>query len=284
MDLLVITGMSGAGKSKAITSFEDMGYYCLDNIPPDLIESFANYCTANEEITKAAIVTDGRAAGKFENFTRKILDLRTKGLLFKLVFLDATDEVLLKRYKETRRPHVFLEHCNGNIKDAIDYERKLLMPLLIAADYHVDTSSYLPAQLKTHLIEVFEHGHGSDMSVNIMSFGFKHGIPTDADMVFDVRSFTNPFYNESLRHMNGTQKEVQDCVMGDPDARIFTDNLITMVNHLIPCCIKDGRASFTIAIGCTGGHHRSVTIAERLGDHVNKNITHCVKTHRDIKK
>ncbi len=283
MEIVIITGMSGSGKSVALHEMEDLGYYCLDNIPPALVPSFLEIAKNSGSVTKIALVMDARTAGGFQGFVTSVLSLMKEHPEMKLVFLDAHDSVLVKRFKETRRKHPFFEKCNGQLLSAIAYERELFTPLREAAKWIIDTTSYSVRELKNHLEDLHGGGKGVDLAVNISSFGFKHGLPTDADLVFDVRCFKNPHYVKSLRNLTGIDPLVSEFVFSDPSAKHFTEMLIDMLTYMIPCYASEGRAQLEVAIGCTGGHHRSVAIAERVAAHINDHVIHCSVRHRDIK-
>ena len=282
MEALIITGMSGAGKSVAVNALEDLGYFCMDNVHPALVPQFIELVNTSSKVEKVALVMDGRTADKFENFVDSVLALGRSGLKLRLVFLDAHNSILIKRFKETRRKHPFLDNCDGQLLSAINYERELLAPLRNAAYWVINTSIYNPRELKGHLEEIFVGGRKNALAINIVSFGFKNGIPQDSDMVFDVRCFKNPYYLESLRDLTGKDPLVQEFVFSDARASAFTARLIDILAFLIPCYVEEGRAQLEISIGCTGGHHRSVAISERVAEHINEHLMHCSVFHRDI--
>ncbi len=284
MRFVVVTGMSGGGKRTALKMLEDIGFYCVDNLPVSFIEKFMELAMApNHEITKIALGIDIRADQSFDS-AEKILDvLRERGCSYELLFMEADDAVLLRRYKESRRLHP-LAAPGELVQEGIARERKIFQSVRKKADYVIDTSSLLTRELKEELDRIFINNKAyNSLMVRVMSFGFKNGIPADADLVFDVRFLPNPFYIEDLKHMTGNDKPVQDYVMSFAQAAIFLDKLSDMAVFLIPNYIKEGKYQLVIAIGCTGGRHRSVTLANelyhRLEGQGDYGLTLC---HRDI--
>ena len=283
MRFVVVTGMSGGGKSTALRMLEDAGYYCVDNLPVLLIEKFVELiATPDGEVTKVALGLDVRADQAFET-TTKILDkLKNDGYAFEILFMEANDKTLLKRYKETRRVHPLSPY--GRIEDGIKRERAILSNIRAKSDYVLDTSRLLTRELKEELDRIFVQNEGyNSLMVTVLSFGFKYGIPADADLVFDVRFLPNPFYIDELKHKTGNEKEVQDYVMSFPEAHTFIEKLADLVGFLIPNYVKEGKYQLVIGIGCTGGKHRSVTLANRLYEHMKNNGEYGIKiAHRDV--
>ncbi|MBE5039353.1 RNase adapter RapZ [Ructibacterium gallinarum] len=284
MKIVIITGLSGAGKSQVVKVLEDIGYYCVDNMPPELIPKFAEiYHRAANPQDKAALVCDIRGGKLFQELSGSLEQLAELGYDYEILFLEASDEVLIKRYKETRRSHPLAGE--GRIIEGIRRERLLLDELRHRATHIIDTSFLSTAQLKAHIISIY----GSDkdfegMMVHVISFGFKYGIPLDADLVFDVRFLPNPFYIQELRDHTGLETCVRDYVMEFPQSVEFLEKLDNMIEYLIPHYIKEGKSQLVIAIGCTGGHHRSVTIAEALYKKISQAGHHVLISHRDIQK
>lgn len=282
MEFTILTGMSGSGKTKAIQTFEDLGYFCIDNMPPALIPMLASMPGAvNDKFSNVALVIDVRVGdmiGELLGQINKIKeDYRTR-----LIFLDTDDNTLVKRYKETRRTHP-LNHTDGLLA-SIRHEREMLEKLKDHADYVIDTSSFSISKLRDKIIEI---NNGKDNSrnfeVKVVSFGFKHGIPIDADMVYDVRCFPNPFYVPELKEKTGNDKAVQDYVLNNTSAAEYLRKIEEMIEFLVPVFKGEGRNSLIVAIGCTGGHHRSVTFANKLADYINGLGHDAVTIHRDIK-
>lgn len=283
MRFVVVTGMSGGGKSTALKMLEDAGFYCVDNLPASLIEKFVELITLpNGEITKVALGLDVRADQSFKKTTKILQDLKTKGYQFEILFMEASEEVLIKRYKETRRIHPLA--VDGRVEDGVRKEQKVLSDIRKMADFVIDTSNLLTRELKAELDHIFvANEEYNSLMVTIMSFGFKNGIPADADLVFDVRFLPNPFYIEGLKHKTGNDKEVQDYVMGFEDAEIFLQKLTDMIQFLIPNYVKEGKYRLVIAIGCTGGKHRSVTLANELYARMKDQGHYGIKLyHRDV--
>ena len=263
---------------------EDMGFYCVDNLPVPLISKFVDLILEpNREVSKVALGIDVRADQPFEEVTEALLDLKKRDIKYELLFMDATDTVLQKRYKETRRIHP-LATDGERVIDGIRKERGILEQTKSNADYVIDTSHLLTRELKEELERIFlKNEKYNSLMVNVMSFGFKHGIPTDADLVFDVRFLPNPFYIEEMKTKTGNDREVRDYVMGFEDAGIFLEKLTDMVEFLIPNYVKEGKNQLIIGIGCTGGKHRSVTLANELYARLKDKGSYGLKIHhRDI--
>ena len=285
MKFVIITGMSGAGKGTAVKIMEDMGYYCVDNLPISLIEKFAELSMAsNAELEKVEVSIDIRNNNALSELGEVLERIRAQGISFEILFLEAEDEVLIKRYKETRRNHPL--SGGDRIDKGIVLEREKLEFLKKQADYIIDTSRLLTRELKLELEKIFVQNQDyKSLFVTILSFGFKYGIPTDSDLVFDVRFLPNPYYVEGLRAKNGNDKEVQDFVMQYQESHDFLDKLQDMVEFLIPNYISEGKNQLVISIGCTGGKHRSVTLANELYNRLKENSGYGIKIeHRDIGK
>ncbi len=283
MRFVVVTGMSGGGKSTVLKMLEDVGFYCVDNLPVSLIEKFTELISMpNSEVSKVALGLDVRADQSFEDATRILAQLKQKGYQFEILFLDADEAVLIKRYKETRRIHPLA--ADGRVEEGVRREKEILADIRKNADYVLDTSNLLTRELKGELDRIFvQNREYNSLMITIMSFGFKHGIPSDADLVFDVRFLPNPFYIDELKHKTGNDREVQDYVMGFQESTEFMDKLVDMVQFLVPNYIKEGKYRLVIAIGCTGGKHRSVTLANELYNRMKDRGNYGVKLyHRDV--
>ncbi len=284
MEFVIVTGLSGSGKSSAVKVLEDIGYFCIDNMPPQLIPAFAAICNDNVDITKVAIVTDIRGGVMFFKLEESIARLHVRGIDVKVLFLEASREVLSKRYKETRRKHPLDEASNGDIMKAIDAEIELLSPIRENADYIVDSSLLSTGQLKEQIAGLFLDKASDSMMLSCMSFGFKYGAPGEADLVFDVRCLPNPFYLPELKHKTGLDKEVRDYVMSFPQSMELQDKLFELISFLIPHYVTEGKSRLVIAFGCTGGKHRSVTFAEQTAAYLRKSDLKVRTLHRDIEK
>lgn len=282
MRFVIVTGMSGAGKLTAQKMMEDKGYYCVDNLPVPLITKFVDLILEpNREITKVVLGIDVRADQSFDEVMDALEDLKKTGFQYEILFMEASDATLQKRYKESRRMHPLA--IGGRVADGIEKERKILEKMKADADYVIDTSHLLTRELKEELDRIFVSNKDyNSLMVNVVSFGFKHGIPADVDLVFDVRFLPNPFYIDELKNKTGNDREVRDYVMSFPEAEEFLQKLTDMVFFLIPNYIKEGKNQLIIGIGCTGGKHRSVTLAnklyEQLKDKGNYGLT---ISHRD---
>ena len=284
MRFVVVTGMSGGGKRTALKLLEDAGFYCVDNLPVSLVEKFVELiATPNSEITKAALGLDIRSNQKFGEVEDVLNKLKKNGYDYEILFLDANDQVLLKRYKESRRVHP-LEVNGGRVEEGIREERDILQNIKKEANYVIDTSNLLTRELKEELDRIFiQNKEYNSLMINIVSFGFKYGIPADADLIFDVRFLPNPFYIDELKHQTGNDKGVQEYVMSFPEAHEFMDMLSKLLNFLIPNYIREGKYQLVIGIGCTGGRHRSVTLANALYKDMKDHGNYGLKiSHRDI--
>lgn len=264
MRFVIVTGMSGGGKSTTLKMLEDMGFYCVDNMPVSLLEKFAELITQpGTELTKVALGLDVRSGQSFMELPNIIDNLSEKDIVVDVLFLDASEKALIKRYKETRRIHPLSPE--GRVEDGVKKEREMLEKIKSRATLVIDTTNLLTRELKAQLDEIFVNEKAyNNLMVSVMSFGFKHGIPVDADLVFDVRFLPNPFYIEELKTKTGLDAEVRDYVMSFPEAGEFLDKIVDLLKFLIPNYIKEGKYSLVVAIGCTGGKHRSVTLAEGL--------------------
>ena len=284
MQYTIVTGMSGSGKTKVIRYLEDMGYFCIDNMPPVLIPKFAEMLSSvNGNFNNVALVIDIRVGDMINELLAQINDLKRKGYDCKLLYLDADDETLVKRYKETRRQHP-LDNSSGLLA-SIQQERKMLSALYNAADHVIDTSNLSTQDLLQKLKSIYASPDSRhSLEINVMAFGFKYGMPMDADLVFDVRCFPNPFYIDELKHRTGNDKEVQDYVMSFPTSMKFMEKLEDMMSFMIPLYIEEGKVSLSIAIGCTGGKHRSVTMTNKLADYLKSKDYSVNVTYRDIGK
>ena len=283
-DVIFLTGVSGAGKSTAMSLMEDIGYYCIDNMPAELISTFMNLMDKSDKYNKIAIVTDVRSKGVFNAFCDVVDKLKYDNDNVKIIYLDIKNHVALKRYKLTRRKHPFADKFSGSIEDALNYEKEVLAPVRLRADYVIDTSDLTSNQLRNRLTQILLGDDKDVMNINIVSFGFKHGIPNDADFVLDVRCLPNPYWVESMREKTGLDQEVYDYVFSFGDAQKLLEKTISLLDFLNPLYIKEGKSQIVIAIGCTGGNHRSVAIAEALKKHFVRHWDNVSVNHRDINR
>ena len=285
MRLVIVTGMSGAGKTTALKMLEDMGYFCVDNLPIPLLPRFVEmFSEPEEEVKNIALGIDVRGGQDFSGLQEVLDGMDEKQISYEILFLDAQDDVLIKRYKETRRQHPL--SGSGRVDTGIAKEREKIMFLKMRATYILDTSKMLTRELKLELEKIFVKGESfCNLYITVMSFGFKYGIPQDADLVFDVRFLPNPYYIDELKEKTGNDPAVQDYVMENEKAQVFLDKLTDMVDFLIPNYILEGKNQLIIAIGCTGGKHRSVTLANALYQRLDKQENYGVRIeHRDIGK
>lgn len=285
MEFLIITGLSGAGKSRAADVLEDLDYYCVDNMPTALITRFAELCIATAgRYEKVALVVDVRERAGFEGLLPVIDELREMNCGCRILYMDADIKTLVRRYKESRRPHPLQKRGVG-VEEAVARENELLAPVKERADYIVNSSALTLGMLQNRLYRLFAPSGGEKtLDITVMSFGYKHGIPLEADLVFDVRFLPNPFYVEELRAHTGLEKAVSDYVFSFPQTGEFLQGLEKMFDFLIPYYIEEGKLGLTVAVGCTGGHHRSVAMAEALSSYFSTKGYSCVSVHRDIEK
>ena len=285
MQFIVITGMSGAGKSSTLKFMEDDGYFCVDNLPPQLLAKFGEICmNPDSGITKVALGVDVRSGDHFDEFHHEIEKLKALGSSCEILFFESSDEVLVKRYKETRRKHPLIED-GGRVQEGIEKERVILEGLKEKADYIVDTTNLLVRDLKKEIHKILTDGADyNNLIITVLSFGFKYGIPSDSDLVFDVRFIPNPYYKLELRSSTGNDKIVQDYVMQWDVSRQFIEKLDDMVDFLIPNYVSEGKNQLVVSIGCTGGKHRSVTLANELANRLDSKDYSVKCHHRDIHK
>ncbi|MDR7415024.1 MAG: RNase adapter RapZ [Armatimonadota bacterium] len=281
MQFVIITGLSGAGKSTAVHVFEDMGYFCVDNLPPVLVPRFAELVSRSHgRVDRVAVVMDIRSGEFFDEIEDALRALDERRLPYRVLFLDASDEVLVRRFKETRRKHPLAP--SGSVLEGIQAERRRLETLRERAHKIVDTSTLTPQALRTELQAEFGPTSERALTITVLSFGYKHGLPMDADLVFDVRFLPNPHYVPELRPHPGTHPEVRAYVLASPEAQTFRGQMLEMVSFLLPHFIREGKSHLVIAIGCTGGRHRSVVFAEELGSHLRE-LGYAVRIrHRDL--
>lgn len=284
MQFIIVTGMSGSGKSTAVNVLEDIGYYCIDNMPPELISKFADICAQSDgKIDKVAFVVDVRGGDLFLKLQDTVSSLKSEHINLKILFLDSSDDVIVRRYKETRRKHPLDEVSYGNIRKAIATEREILIPIKAAADYYIDTSITSTSQFRERMYSIFLE-NDDYMHIDIRSFGFKYGPLAEGDLIFDVRCLPNPFYIPELKEKTGLDTEVSSYVMKFDEAKELSRKLTDLLDFLIPLYEKEGKAQLVVAFGCTGGKHRSVTFAEAIAKHL-KNKNYKVRiAHRDIEK
>ncbi len=286
MELLIVTGMSGAGKSTVIHALEDTGFYCIDNMPAKLLEQFVQLYKDNSEspdTARIAAVMDIRSGKMFDALLDQIFRLRQANTTCKILFLDCSDSAIIHRYKETRRRHPLLDEY-PQVEEAMAAERKILDPVKAQADYVIDSSLMTIAQLKERVITLFTEDPRGAIIVSCNSFGFKYGIPPDADMVFDLRCLPNPFYIKELKHQTGEDKPVVDYVLSFPEAIELLEKIEDIIDFLLPLYIREGRSQLTISIGCTGGRHRSVVFSREIEAFVESKGYSAVLYHRDIAK
>ncbi len=285
MEFLIVTGMSGAGKSRAVDALEDIGYYCVDNLPPILLAQFAElFSKSKDQVQRVALIVDSRGAAGIEDFDKGLRDMRAREISYRIMFLDCEDNVLVRRYKETRRRHPLTDIGDASVKEAIIRERRLLEHIKMAADYLIDTSNFTSAQLREQVVQMFLENPDTAMTIQCMSFGFKYGSPHEADITLDVRCFPNPFYVDELKHRTGLDKEVRDYVLACEESQEFEKRMFSLIDYMLPLYRNEGKSQLVIAIGCTGGKHRSVTFTEELAAHLKEQGIHAIINHRDIKK
>lgn len=282
--LIIVTGMSGAGKSHAVQVLEDIGYFCIDNIPPVLIPKFAELCIkGGERVRHVALIADIRGGQFFDAMSQSLKELQEQGVDYEIVFIEASDQALIRRYKETRRVHPLAPH--SRISQGIAEERRRLATLRKQADFIIDTSNLRPKELKEILVKKYAINDGKkNMNVTVVSFGFKHGMPIDADIVDDVRFLPNPYYIEEYRHKSGRVPAVRDYVESFPITTAFKEKWFDMIDFLLPNYEREGKSQLVIAVGCTGGMHRSVCMAEAMYKHLKETGVDVTIEHRDLYK
>ena len=283
-DLLIVTGLSGAGKSSAMKALEDIGFYCVDNIPPALLSTFVDICRqSGGRLRRLAIVTDLRGGELFRGIP-EALDRLGRECSYRVLFLDCDDEIIIRRQKESRRKHPLQDSCGESIQSAIERERELLAPIYARADIIIDTSNLTAAELRERMVAIFGGAGEDPFLVRVISFGFKYGLPSEADLVFDVRCLPNPFYIPELKPKTGLDAPVRDYVMQFAQSQELLQRLCDLLDFLLPHYRKEGKRELVIAFGCTGGHHRSVTFAERMRSHLAEKDVRVLIHHRDIKR
>ena len=283
MEILIISGLSGAGKSKAASFLEDMGFYIVDNMPAAMILKFAEFCTvSNGRYDRVALVYDVRTANSFTEFFEVLDKLKAMDCQCRMLFLEASPETVIKRYKETRRRHPLRDGADS-LEEAVRQERALMQPVKDRADYVVDTSRLSTAQLRSELLRLFDtRGEKAGMTVNVTSFGFKYGLPMEADLVMDVRFMPNPYYIETLRPKTGLDRDVYEYVFKFQQTQDFMKRLEDLLAFVLPLYAEEGKSALVIAIGCTGGKHRSVTVAHALTEFIHQQGYPVTENHRDL--
>ncbi len=284
MRFVIITGLSGAGRTRALRCLEDMNFYCVDNLPPILVSKFAEMCSQSQgKLDHVAVVVDVRSGSMFRELRGELEGMQSTGLPFEVLFLDAADETLITRYKETRRAHPLSP--GGRAIDGIIREREILEDIRKTATHVIDTTKMLPQHLKKRMRDLFsDTATGHPMSIDIVSFGFKFGIPLDSDLVFDVRFLPNPFYEPDLKPLTGLDAPVREYIMSYPQSRTFCEKLDDMIHFLVPQYIEEGKSNLVISVGCTGGKHRSVAVAQFLCNTLQSEGISCQVLHRDKDK
>lgn len=287
MEFVIITGMSGAGKTTALHVLEDIGYYCVDNIPAALIGTLYTLCatSTDERMKRVAVVVDVRGNNNYKLMNSQIEEFKRMHNDAKILFFDAKNDILVVRYKETRRKHPLAERLReGSVVDAVEAEKNLLTPLKRIADYMVDTTYMSNKQLRERVMSMFMENPDQSMALTFMSFGFKYGIPLEADLILDVRCLPNPFYIPELKPLTGLDREVRDYVLGSEDTRGFLSRTVSLLDFAVPLYLKEGKSELVVGVGCTGGKHRSITLARALCEHFQEQGYRCIIHHRDVNK
>ena len=287
MEFVILTGLSGAGKTNALHAMEDIGFYCVDNLPPLLLDTFYDLCdnSTDNRMKRVAMVADARSGEMFSEIADVLRKARLDGRRFKVLFLDAKQDTLVIRYKETRRKHPLIgEMISGSVEEAVELESELMKEVREMADYVIDTTFMQPAQLKERVTTLFTGDASDSLLVTFMSFGFKYGIPMEADLIFDVRCLPNPFYVPELKPLTGLDEQVVDYIMGFDVSGQFIAKLIEFIDFTLPLYKQEGKSEVVIGIGCTGGKHRSVTVARLLNTHLVERSQKSSIHHRDIWK
>ena len=287
MEFVIISGMSGAGKTTALHVLEDIGYYCVDNIPSSLLTTLYDLCRSSndESMNRVAVVVDVRGNENYKQMSEQIEDFKKTHKDVKLLFFDAKTDVLIVRFKETRRKHPLAERLkDGSVTDAVDLEKALLESVKRHADYHIDTTYLSSKELRERVMSLFRVGATEGLTLTFMSFGFKYGLPLEADMVLDVRCLPNPFYIPELKPLTGNDQAVRDYVLSSPDTQGLLQYALKLLDFTVPLYRKEGKSELVVGVGCTGGKHRSVTIALQFEEHFRELGYRCAISHRDINK
>lgn len=285
LELVVLSGLSGSGKTTALRALEDAGYLCVDNLPTALLETFIRLAEENSSVDKVAVVMDVREVSFGSDVARHLDKLQTTGQSLRLIYFDANDDRLITRFKETRRKHPLIAIGEAQtVAEAIKLERTWLQPIRVRASTVIDSSELTVHDLKRRLRDMFVSADERQLTLHLLSFGFRHGIPAEADFVFDVRFIPNPYFVESLREQRGLDAEVSSYVLSQPAAAMMLGHIGTMVRDVLPHAEQEGKVQMTVAIGCTGGHHRSVALIEALAIHLGTRGHHALVTHRDVEK
>ena len=287
MEFVIISGMSGAGKTTALHVLEDIGYYCVDNIPSSLLTTLYDLCRSSndESMNRVAVVVDVRGNENYKQMSEQIEDFKKTHKDVKLLFFDAKTDVLIVRFKETRRKHPLAERLkDGSVADAVDLEKALLESVKRHADYHIDTTYLSSKELRERVMSLFRVGATEGLTLTFMSFGFKYGLPLEADMVLDVRCLPNPFYIPELKPLTGNDQAVRDYVLSSPDTQGLLQYALKLLDFTVPLYRKEGKSELVVGVGCTGGKHRSVTIALQFEEHFRELGYRCAISHRDINK
>ncbi len=285
MNFLIVTGLSGAGKSMAVNALEDIGFFCIDNIPVDLLPRIVDFALQGEnQLSRVAVVMDVRGARNSDQLEQALADLDEKKIEYEILFLDANSNTIQRRYKETRRQHPISVTDHVSIEKAIERERRLLQPLRSRAKYVIDTSLLSAAQNKERVCGLFLDKGKSPMALTVVSFGFKYGLPQEADLVLDVRCLPNPFYVPELKNLTGMEQPVVDYVMAAPESQELLRRYESMLEYALPLYVKEGKSQLMIAVGCTGGKHRSITFARKIGEFCQKLGYEPSIQHRDAKR
>lgn len=287
MEFVIISGMSGAGKTTALHVLEDIGYYCVDNIPSSLLTTLYDLCrsSSDDSMKRVAVVVDVRGNENYKQMSEQIEDFKNTHADVKLLFFDAKTDVLIVRFKETRRKHPLAERLkDGSVADAVDMEKALLETVKRHADYHIDTTYLSSKELRERVMSLFRVGTTEGLTLTFMSFGFKYGLPLEADMVLDVRCLPNPFYIPELKPLTGNDQAVRDYVLSSPDTQGLLQYALKLLDFTVPLYRKEGKSELVVGVGCTGGKHRSVTLARELESHFHRLGYKCVIQHRDVQR
>ena len=287
MEFVIISGMSGAGKTTALHVLEDIGYYCVHNIPSSLLTTLYDLCrsSSDDSMKRVAVVVDVRGNENYKQMSEQIEDFKKTHKDVKLLFFDAKTDVLIVRFKETRRKHPLAERLkDGSVSEAVDLEKALLESVKRHADYHIDTTYLSSKELRERVMSLFRVGATEGLTLTFMSFGFKYGLPLEADMVLDVRCLPNPFYIPELKPLTGNDQAVRDYVLSSPDTQGLLQYALKLLDFTVPLYRKEGKSELVVGVGCTGGKHRSVTIALQFEEHFRELGYRCAISHRDINK